>query len=432
MRIGPRLARSTPFFYGWVVLFSAGSSQFVRNAVASLTLAVFIYPMTQELGWSRTLIAGAASLGGLGAAAANPLVGRLVDRFGARLVLTAGIFGAGLCTISLALTASPLIFYLGFGLGRVIFLGPLPIGASVVVSRWFVKKRGRTIGLLFASHAAGMTLFPLVASFIIQERGWQAAWLVLGLMVWVLALAPVSLLIIERPEDVGLRPDGVRMGPSEPSDSRAQHPAEPAWTLPQAMRTQALWMLASVAGSLFLIQVGVNVHLGAYFRDQGLSAAATASAISVTAISAAVGSIFWGWTAERVPVRFVFASVALLMASGAGLLTGATTLAEAITFACVFGLSLGGILVVPSVAYASYFGRPSLGSIRGVTETFVALGQATGAVLSGLIYDTTGTYHAVFLAYAALAAACFAVLLAARPPQHTDTPSETCIDRGPT
>ena len=168
-----RLAQRLPFFYGWVILASASSTQVVRNASASLTLAVFIYPLAAdpELGWSRTLVAGAASVGGLAASALSPLVGWLIDRYGARLVLASSVFIMGLATISLAWATIPIFFYLFYGISRVIFASPIPIGASVVVSRWFVRMRGRTNGILFASHSIGLVAFPLIASAVIASPG---------------------------------------------------------------------------------------------------------------------------------------------------------------------------------------------------------------------------------------------------------------------
>ena len=190
MHIAPRLARRTPFFYGWAILGAAGSAYFVRNAAASLTLAVFMFPVADELGWSRTLIAGAASVGGLAASVASPIAGWLVDRYGARLVLGASVLILGLSTVSLAWATVPIAFYIAYGTGRVMFSSPLQIGATVVVSRWFIRRRGRAQGLLFAAHAVGMTAFPLIAAAIIHAYGWRPAWVVLGLLVWSVALVP--------------------------------------------------------------------------------------------------------------------------------------------------------------------------------------------------------------------------------------------------
>ena len=186
-----RLAVRSPFFYGWVVLYAAGSSMFARNAAASLTLAVFIYPIAQDLNWSRALIAGAASLGGLVASVVSPWVGWACDKYGVRLVLTLSMLALGLSTVSLAWATIPVVFYLAYGMGRVLFSTSIQIGSSVAVSRWFIRQRGRATGILFLSHSVGMVLFPLVAGYIIGSHGWQAAWIVLGALVWVTGLVSV-------------------------------------------------------------------------------------------------------------------------------------------------------------------------------------------------------------------------------------------------
>ena len=416
MNLAPRLARRTPFYYGWVILFSAGSSQFVRNAAASLTLAVFIYPLAEDLGWSRTLIAGAASLGGLVSSFASPAVGWLIDRYGARVVLTVSVLVLGLSVVSLAWATVPIAFYLAYGTGRVIFSSPVQIGASVVVSRWFIRLRGRANGILTMCHSAGMVVFPLIAGLAIGVWGWQSAWIVLGVIVWAVALLPVSLLIAQRPEDVGLRPDGDGEQLSKTPNDRSDQ-GEPEWTLKQAMYTPALWILATGTGALFLMQAGTNIHLAAYLRDQGLGQTVATLGIAVNAVFLGIGSIIWGWVVERVPARYVLAVVAATMATGAYLFIRVDTTPEALAYSALFGLGLGGMLTVPPVAYADYFGRRSLGTIRGVTEPFASLGQAIGALVSGAIFDVTGRYYAAFIAFAVLGALTAVVTLMARPPE---------------
>jgi len=420
MPVAQRLSEKTPFYYGWIVLFSAGSSQFVRNAAASLTLAVFIYPISEELGWSRTLIAGAASVGGLAASGASPLVGWMVDKYGTRIVLTISILVLGLSTMSLAWATAPIAFYLAYGIGRVIFNSSIQIASSVVVSRWFIRKRGRASGLLSMTHAIGMTLFPLIASLVILYRDYQTAWIVLGLTAWIIALLPVSFLIAETPESVGLRPDGdPDHDESESGGSTA--PEEPAWSVRQATRTPALWLIAASVGMLFIIHSGVNIHLVAYLRDQGLSEAIAASAISVTAILMAVGSVAWGWVVEHLPARFALAGVALIMAVASPAFITADTVAEAYIYAGLFGFALSGLLVVPPVAYADYYGRRSLGTIRGITEPFMSLGQAVGAVTSGLIYDVTDSYTIAFWTFSAIGIVTAIAVILARQPTETAT-----------
>ena len=415
-----QLINRMPFFYGWTILFAAGSSMVVRNSAASLTLAVFIFPMSEDLGWSRTLIAGAASLGGLVATVASPVVGWALDRYGARTILTVSILILGLSTISLAWATAPIAFYLAYGAGRVLFSSPLNIGPSVVVSRWFVRKRGRATGILFLSHSLGMVTFPLIAGLVIKYRGWEDAWIVLGVLVWVLALGPVSMLVRQSPESVGLLPDGDL--PEEPGAGAGVAAAveEVSWTLREAMRTPTFWLLALATGSLFLLQSGTNIHQGAYFLDQGLGVGVSAATLSVNAVFTGAGSLFWGWLVDRVPVRFTYAGVALIMAVALVLFPVADTTIEALAVAAIFGAAVGGILVVPVVAYANYFGRRSLSAIRGVTEPFVSLGQAIGAVFSGIIYDVTGSYKDAFLILSILGFATIGMLLMTRAPRKMD------------
>ena len=411
------LASKTPFFYGWYIVAAAGTSMFVRNSVGSLTLAVFVYPISLDLGWSRTLIGGAASLGGILSIAASPPVGWAVDKYGARLVLTLGVIFLGLSTISLTWATVPAAFYITYAIGRVIFTGPIPIAASVVVARWFVRKRGRATGMLSFCHTGGMILFPAVAALVIHLHNWQGAWFVLGILVIVIALAPVALLIIQLPEDVGLYPDGANPPRDTTTSSTDTSFNDPIWSLKEAISTPSLWILALATGSVYFIQSGTNLHQGAYFIDQGLSKGISNLAIIFSALGAAIGSLAWGWASEKLPIRYVFGGVGLLMGVSIALFTFVDTGIEAFIYASLFGAAVGGIIVVPPMAYADYFGRQSLGAIRGITEPFLALGQAIGSVLSGVIFDITGTYKGAFVTYAILGIAVTFLLLFAKPPK---------------
>ena len=411
-----RLAHKMPFYYGWVILFAAGDAMFVRNAAASLTLAVFIFPISDDLGWSRTLIAGAASLGGLVAALTSPVVGWASDKYGVRLILAISVLVMGISTFSLAWATVPIAFYLAFGMGRVLFSSSFQIGPSVVVSRWFVRRRGRATGILFLAHSMGMVLFPLIAGMVIHYWGWQAAWMVLGAIVWVAALGPVSLLIRQSPEAMGLAPDLPQGRPEDESGPAQAPPEEPDWTLRDARRTPTLWLLALATGILFLMQAGTNTHQGAYFIDQELGVAISALSISFNAAFTGIGSLIWGWLVERVSVRYCYAAVAVVMVVALFLFPSVNTVWQALLVASLFGVSVGGILVVPAVAYANYFGRRSIGVIRGVTEPFVSLGQAIGAVFSGLVFDITGSYHFAFITLAVFGIAAIGLILLTKPP----------------
>ena len=285
--------------------------------------------------------------------------------------------------------------------------------------------RGRASGILFGSHSIGLVLFPLIASVIIGADGWREAWIVLGLLVWGIALLPTALLIVQQPEDVGQRPDGdpapnaavsggVSFGVTSVSAVAAD---EPVWTLSEAMRTPALWMFAAATGMVFLVQAGVNTHLAAYLRDQGLNAAFAGVGISLNAAFLGLGSIFWGWITERFPPRYVLAGVAISVGGASALFIIADSTAEILAYSVLFGFGVGGLLSVPPVGYADYFGRRSLGAIRGVTEPLTSFGQAIGAVLSGVVFDLTNSYQFAFMAFAVMGGLATVLVLFARPPR---------------
>ncbi len=419
------ISQRVPFYYGWIVLGTAGSSMFVRNAAGSLTFAVFVPLIADETGWSRALIGGAAAVGGLLATGASPPVGWAIDRYGARLVLVLSLIILGLSTIALAwLSVHIAIFYAAMAVGRIMFSSPLNVGAATVVGRWFVRKRGRATGLLFLSHSGGMVAFPLVATWVSIAYGWQTAWIVLGLMVYAIALAPAALLVAQRPEELGLLPDGDAPEEHEASEDTAHTTAEAAaemeWTTRQALRTPALWVLAIGTGFLFLLQSGTNVYQADLLRSRGIDLSLSQLSIVVNAAGTGLGSLLWGRILEKIRVSFTYATVALVMAVACAMFVVADSVAVAFVAAGLFGLAVAGILVVPAVAYADFFGRQSLGTIRGVTEPFTSLGQAIGAVASGLVFHFAGGYGIAFIIYTVLAVLTAAALLLARPPRHPD------------
>ena len=182
----------------------------------------------------------------------------------------------GVAITSLAWATIPSFFYLGFATGRVVFHVPVQIGSGAVVSRWFIRKRGRAVGLVYLAGAAGNILGIQIASLVISHWSISAAWIALGIVVVAVSVLPAALLIVERPEDLGLEPDGFPPNAATSLEKETTgSPTEPNqgeidWTLREAMGTKALWVLTGVVGALFLIQAGVSVHIGAFFQDRGL------------------------------------------------------------------------------------------------------------------------------------------------------------------
>ena len=423
MLLVSRLQRLLPFYYGWVVVGASGTAVFARMAPAITTLTVFIYPMSQELGWSRTLIAGAVSAGALASMALSPAVGWAIDRFGSRPVLVAGVLIVGVSMTSLAWATIPVTFYLAYASARVVFHTVAPIGASTVASRWFIRMRGRAIGVIFFCGSIGGVVFTMVAALVIDNFGVSAAWISLGVICLAVALLPNLLLVAERPETLGLRPDGDPERENNTGNARAAQPTgatlasdADSWTAREALRSVAFWILLLTGFATFFVHSGVNVHIAAYLRDKGLSLTNAASVVTASWVVSAMGSVGWGWLAERAPARVLLSVMLAMLAGSVVLLLFVDSLGEALVAAAVNGLVAAGGNIVPSVMYADYYGRSSLGKIRGMGEIGVLMGQSTGPLLAGIVFDIQGNYMLIFSVFAGIAAASSLLVLNARRP----------------
>ncbi|NQW21964.1 MAG: MFS transporter [SAR202 cluster bacterium] len=428
-----------PFYYGWIVVGAASTVVFARMAPAITTLTVLIYPISEELGWSRTLIAGSVSVGALAALVMSPVIGWAIDRFGARPVLVISVIVLGVVMTLLAWATIPLTFYLAFAVARVVFHTSAPNGASTVASRWFIRKRGRAIGVIFLFGALGGILFTMVATLVVDSYGLKATWITIGLIVLVTSVAPSLFLVAERPEDIGLRPDGVPPDsvpdsvpapPLSPAVADAPHVTIPAiadaphvtindddsWTFKDATRTKAFWLLVFLGFAIFFVHTSVGVHMGAYFRDVGLGPTTAALAVSVSWIVSAIGSLVWGWVADRVEVRYAYSGMFVVQAASSLYLIFVAGTGGVFLAAMLIGVISSGSNVLPSIMYANYFGRNSLGKIRGLGEIGVLLGQATGPVIAGILFDVRGSYTIIFVAFVIMALGCSLLVLKARAP----------------
>jgi len=439
MLLASRLRDTFPFYYGWIVVGASSTVVFARMAPAITTLTVLIFPMSEQLGWSRTLIAGSVSAGAIASLVLSPLVGWAIDRFGARPVMVVSVLALGAAMLSLAWATVPLTFYIAFAAGRVVFHTSAPIGSSIIASRWFIRKRGRAIGVIFFFGAVGGIVYTMVASLVVENHGLVATWIVIGLLVLGISVLPSLLLMADRPEDIGLLPDGAKPGdagdkdgPAEvvptalsgespvvatPADvSRDARSDRDSWTLREAVRTRSFWILVSMGFTTFFVHTSIGVHMGAYFRDVGLGATMAALAVSVSWMVSAVCSVTWGWATDRIPVRHGYAVMFLLQAGSTLYLMSAGGMVGVFLASASIGVISAGSNVVPSVMYANYFGGPSLGKIRGLGEVGVLLGQATGPVIAGILFGLHGNYDTIFMVFVGMALACSLLVLKASPP----------------
>jgi OFA family oxalate/formate antiporter-like MFS transporter len=428
-----QLAKRCPFYYGWIVFAIAASTSYAARPLMSVAvLSVFMVPMTEAFGWSRGLFAGAVSLGGVCAVIISPLVGRLIDKYGSSWMISATSAVAGACAIGLAMVSHSWAFYSLYVPGRMVFASPLELATSTAISNWFIRRRSFALALLGVTQGTGLALMPFVAQQLIASWGWRSAWTILGLFTMTVGIVPAILLMARRPEDMSLEPDPAPRRSTEmaavlagltPDSADTAHlrlGRERQFTLVQALRTRAFWVLAIFSATGFMAQGGVSLHQVGHYISQGLPGSAAAIMASVFALAQVPGGLLWSSVTKYVPVRYVLAISGLCVALGAMGTALSSTLPWGVLSASVIGSGVGGLHLLLRLAWADYYGRRHLGTIRGITLPVQIGGQAVGPVAAGFVFDATGSYHLVFLVFAGVVTLGSVLVLAAVPPSSAE------------
>ena len=382
--------------------------------------------MMRDFGWSRTQVTSGNALSKL---LVGPLfgfaAGWIVDRFGPRRLMIAGVLLAGGALVGLAHTSAVWMFYFFYLLNALGYVcgGPLP--NQVLLSRWFDTARGKAMGFAYLGIGAGGALVPLLSARLVAVYGWRGALQTIGIVIVALAL-PFAWFVREAPaQDAG--PVGValrgRPGP-------AGRPAPVVRSAAAIFREPAFYLLAFASMCSIGAVGGANQHLKLFLSlDRGYSQEAAARVISLVLAVSIAGRLAMGWLADRVARRYVMLLIYLLVASSIPLLFFAASLPAMYAFAAVFGLGLGGeYLIVPLVA-ADLFGVAVLGRLLGVVLTADGVAEATSPMLIGYLRDRTGSYSIGFVVLMAIALAG-AAAVAALPAVSTSVPGAGTGDGG--
>jgi MFS family permease len=401
-----------PIYYGWVILGCVCCAGFARQASSVAVLSIFVAPMIGEFGWSRTAISGAVSLGGILAAVASPFLGPGLDRHGARALLGAAILSTAAAAVGLSLIGSLSAFYVLFCIGRMNFAGPFDLGIYGALASWFVARRAQATSIATLAQMSGLVILPLLAQLAMLRGGWRAGWLVIGLAVATVGFVPVWLLLVRRPEDLGLAPDPV----TAPTGVIAPAVAEPAFTRAQALRIPAFWLLSLYGLLIWPVQAGVSLHQAPNLIERGLDPTVAATVVSTFSAMSALAGFGAGFVGRRVPLGPRLALAAALVSSSALAMSRIQGPFLAYLAAALFGLGIGSMFTLLPVAWADHFGRQSYGAIRGISLSIQVLAQAAGPLLSGVLRDRSGSYELPLWCFAGLAALAAAAALFARPP----------------
>ena len=394
-----------------------------RPVMAVATLSVFVVPMTDEFGWSRAQFSGAVSLGALFGLLVSPFAGRLIDRYGSGVLLSASSAVVGLCAIGLSLTSPIWSFYALYVPGRAVFSSPLELGTSTAVSNWFIRRRPMGLAYMGVIQGIGLTIFPVIAQVLIDGWGWRTAWLAVGIFTLSTGIIPMLLLMARRPEDMGLEADPEKDHRIVPTSDVAAAGAPPSasntesnYTVRQALATRAFWLLAIFSVFGFVVQAGVSLHQVPHYIGQGVPTHLAALTASTFAFGQVPGGVFWSFWARRVPLRVLLSVAAATMSVGAIGTGFSSSLSTGIPMGFLLGVGVGGIHLLLRLTWADYYGRLHLGSIRGLTLPAQIGGQAIGPIIAGFMYDSTGGYETPFTAFGIIVAFAAVMVLTATPP----------------
>src|SRR5581483_1612304 len=340
--------------YGWWIVFVAAVGLSMGyGPVVTFTFSVFLRVLNQEFGWSRGDISQAFSISLLVMSFVFPVVGRLVDRFGARAVIIPSIllFGFGLMSLSW-LSASLRHLYVVYVLLGLVGGGTAPVPYSKVLSHWFDKQRGLALGVAMVGLGLGTFVMPSLAQALLVSYGWRYAYVLIGLMVTIVTIPVVGLFLKETPEMVGLGPDGEAVNAGR---TRVHEPQTGLSAL-EARQTPTFWILV---GSFFLMSASVHgclIHLVPLLTDRGISPQLAAMATSLFGGALLLGRIGAGYLLDHLFASSV--AVGFFCGATLGLLLMWTAVTGTAAFVAAFlvGLGMGAEGDIIAYLISRYFG----------------------------------------------------------------------------
>ena len=420
----PRVAR-TPFYYGWVILAVAALASFTSAPGQTYTFAVFLDSFIEDLGISSTYVSTLYLLGSLTAAGLVIFVGRSLDRFGPRIMLVFSTLMLGAGAFWLSRVNTPWELYVGIVVMRTMGQGALSLIPATMVSVWFSRKRAMALALMALGGAAASGLFPIYGSTLIDAYGWRTAWIAIGITTWALLIIPAIIFVRRSPESVGLPVDGIPARERVRTHRRRSKSAESehSWTLHDALRTRALWLLIFAGTGQSLIATGVMFHQVEIMTSKGLEASLAAGVFGIIAVASIAGQFMSGFLADRIPERYLIGiGQAAIMVSMLTLLAVSEPW-HAYAYGVILGLSVGFLMNSMQSIWPAYFGRKNLGSIRGVTNFGMMAASALGPLPLAAALDITGSYTTGIVSYMLIPPLCAAAALAAGGPSKNGPPT---------
>ncbi len=398
---------------GWVtviagafIIFIAGNFQYSFGA--------FVKPLVNNFGWSRTAISVGVTIRSIISGLTSPLAGALGDRYGFRKFILIGIVlvGLGYLLTSRLNSLWQLYLFLGLmtGMGVSSFFVPI-IGTA---TKWFGSKSALANGIILSGFSWAQIITPPTATYLILRYGWETCFVVLGLAA--LVLGTLAWLFIRTPPDAAKQP-AEQIQVEESNDGEARAASEYDYTLAEAVRTPALWILFLILIVVAASYQLVAIHIIAAAIDTGIAPQAAAIILTISGITNTAGRLALGGLATILGNKKVLVISIAIQAVTLFFLAGTRDLYVLYFVAAVYGLGYGGVTPITATLTGSFFGTKSIGSIFGTVNSAYTLGGAIGPLLGGYIYDATGSYYIAFLTAAIATASIFILCLAVKPPR---------------
>lgn len=398
-------------FYGWRMVVFASIALALTGPGQTFGVSVFVNPMIEDLGISRTQISTAYLVGTLVGALALPWIGQAIDRFGVRRTMALIGLLFSIMLMSMSLVSNFIGLTAGFIGIRMMGQGALSLVATTAVALWFTRKRGLAMGIVSAAGGVGMTLVPLVGERLIFGLGWRTAWLIEGLVVLAVVVPLALFAIRNRPSDIGQHVDGDSMPPEGGAE---------VWgaTRAEALRTGFFWLVTAAVATVALLTTAVVFHQIDLLGSRGLTPTEAASNFIPQTVATLIATLGIGALADRISPRAVLAASMAMMAGGLILGAIAAPGLLAISFGMLIGASGGAIRVVEATELPRYFGTLHIGAIRGVVTSVAIAGAALGPVLFSIFHDVTGAYSVVLLSSLVFPLTVIVGAFAVRLPSH--------------
>ena len=398
-------------FYGWFIVAAAGLVVFSTGPGQSYVFSVFIDSIIEDTGLSRTGISVLYMASTALSAILVSFVSRLADRYGPRIMLVAAGLGLGAACFGMATATHILLFYIAFASLRALGQGSLGINCILLVNQWFVSLRGRAVGLMTLGAMLSTALFPSFARFLIDSIDWRGAYAVLG-VVSIGLIVPVALFVVRnRPEDVGLFPDGS----FQPPVSETRQATTGVQRRARVYSSPGFWLLALSLSSPSLVTTALMFHQASIFRENELSATLAAGAFAIFSASSAASSLASGFVSDRIgPKVLLVFSMATLVATLA-LAVVINSLFVAVVYVVMMGISSGSYIIVHGTIWAYYYGRHGLGRVQGPAMTISVCASAVGPLPLAVFHNLTGTYTLGMMLMVILPVLSVAVLFFTRP-----------------